>query len=758
MDPGYRLKPYPSDPDSQDLPDRIPVSTFIPSDWLKALQRVFGFQEFRPHQEDIVRAIQGGRDVFAVMPTGGGKSLCYQLPSRILPGTTLVISPLIALMKDQVDAACKIGLRAAYLNSSQTEPERTEVVGRLEKGTLDLLYVAPERLAQEAFLNRIKGVKLNLTAIDEAHCISEWGHDFRPDYLQLANLIDYFPEAPIAAFTATATLRVQTDIIERLRLRDPLRVRASFDRPNLFIEVRPKEDIERQILAFIREYPREEGIVYRTTRESVERTASHLAAQGIKALPYHAGLDDALRKANQEAFNRDEVEVMVATIAFGMGIDKSNIRYVVHGDLPKNLESYYQEMGRAGRDGEPAHCVLFYRRGDLPKIHYFIDQLADESERRRQRQALARMTAYAQSSVCRRRQILGYFGEEYEPENCRTCDHCTTEKETVDATVEAQKILSAVFRTGERFGAGQIIDIVTGANTQRIRQWHHDRLKTYGVGSDRPKKYWLQVIDGLIAQGALAQSEGEYPVLQYGDEGEALLQGKRRFLMVQRVASEQSRDLEKAVFETGFNQELFDQLRSLRRSLAQTESVPPYIIFSDRTLHEMAARFPATSEDLLKISGVGESKLSRYGSVFIEAVAAFLKSHPDLRASRPNDSPAPRVLEISPVSSAARAGTGTVETTWDLVRQGFSLEKMAVCRKLSPKTIRSHLEALILAGRPVDLNRLVEPKKQAYLAELFAGRSAARLREIMEASDGSLSWDEIALMKAWLNRPDNSPL
>jgi len=735
---------------------RTSVPPFIPSEWEKTLTRVFGFQGFRPHQEDIVRSIQGGRDVFAVMPTGGGKSLCYQLPSRMLPGTTLVISPLIALMKDQVDAACKIGLRAAYFNSTQTEPERAEVIGRLQGGTLDLLYVSPERLAQEAFLNRIKGVKLNQTAIDEAHCISEWGHDFRPDYLHLSKLIDWFPEAPITAFTATATLRVQTDIIERLRLRDPLRVRASFDRPNLYIEVRPKEDIERQILAFVRQYPREAGIVYRTTRESVERTAKHLALQGFKALPYHAGLDDSLRKTNQEAFNRDEIEVMVATIAFGMGIDKSNIRYIVHGDLPKNLESYYQEMGRAGRDGEPAHCVLFYRRGDLPKILYFIDQLTDESEQRRQRLALARMTAYAQSPVCRRRQILGYFGEKYEPENCRNCDHCTTEKETVDATVEAQKILSAIFRTGERFGAGQIIDIVTGANTQRIRQWHHDQLKTYGVGSDRPKKYWLQVIDGLIAQGALAQSEGEYPVLQYGDEGEALLQGKRRFLMVQRVASEQSGDLEKAVFETGFNRELFDQLRSLRRTLAQTESVPPYIIFSDRTLHEMAARFPTTSEDLLKITGVGESKLSRYGSVFIEAVAAFLKSHPELTPFRSNHYPV-TTPETSPVSLAARAGTGTVETTWDLVRQGFSLEETAVRRRLSPKTIRSHIEALILAGRAVDLNRLVEPKKQAYLSELFAGRSSARLREIMEASDGSVSWDEIALMKAWLNRPDNSP-
>lgn len=729
-----------------------PVPSFIPSDWLKTLKGVFGFPGFRSHQEDIVRAIHGGRDVFAVMPTGGGKSLCYQLPSQMLPGTTLVISPLIALMKDQVDAAQKIGLRAAYLNSTQTEAERAEVIGLLPRGGLDLLYVAPERFAQEAFRQRIKGVKINLTAIDEAHCISEWGHDFRPDYLHLAELIDLLPGAPIAAFTATATLRVQTDIIARLRLRDPLRVRASFDRPNLFIEVRPKEDIERQILAVVRQYPREAGIVYRTTRGSVERTADHLAAQGLKALPYHAGLEDARRKANQEAFNRDEVAVMVATIAFGMGIDKSNIRYVVHGDLPKNLESYYQEMGRAGRDGEPAHCVFFYRQGDLPKIHYFIDQLTDESERLRQRKALARMADYARSPACRRRQILGYFGEQYEPDNCRTCDNCTTERETVEATVEAQKILSAISRTGERFGAGHIADIVCGADTQKIRRLEHDRLKTYGVGRDRPKKYWLRIMDELIAQGALLQSQDGFPLLRIGEPGKALLQGNGRFFLVLPAALGRAAVDGRTLAPAGFHPELFEQLRAVRRTLSQEENVPPYIIFSDRTLHEMAALLPASSADLLKITGVGESKRNRYGPPFLEAVAAFLKSHPDLAASRPPDFPAAAVPEISPVSSTARAGTATVETTWELIRQGFSLEETAARRKLSPQTIRAHLEALILAGREVDLDRLVDPRKQATLAKLFAGRPEARLRDIMEASDGSLTWDDIALMKAWLKR------
>ena len=734
------------------------VTPYNPLEWDKALRQIFGFPDFRPHQEAIVRAIAAGRDVFAVMPTGGGKSLCYQLPSRMLPGTTLVISPLIALMKDQVDAARKIGLEAAFLNSSQTEAERREVAGRLQQGSLDLLYVAPERWAQEGFLNRLRGVRINLAAIDEAHCISEWGHDFRPDYLHLGKLIDHLPGVPVAAFTATATRRVQTDIIERLRLRDPFLVRASFDRPNLFIEVRPKEDIERQILNFVRQYPREAGIVYRTTRGSVEGTARNLSAGGLQVLPYHAGLDDSRRKANQEAFNRDQTAIMVATIAFGMGIDKSNIRYVVHGDLPKNLESYYQEIGRAGRDGEPAHCLLFYRRGDLPKIHYFIDQITDPAEKQRQRATLARMAAYAQSPACRRRQILEYFGETYEPANCRNCDNCTDEKRTVEATVAAQIVLSAVAQTGERFGAGHIIDILCGADTEKIRRLGHERLKTFGAGRDRPKKYWRQVVDELIAQGALAQADGVYPVLGLGALGTELLRGEREFFLAE-LSSGSSPAIEKNTGGSStFHPELFEQLRTLRRTLAQTENVPPYIVFSDRTLREMASRYPNDREELRKITGVGEAKLNRYGAVIIEAVTAFLKNHPELQTIRTNQIPAPEGPGTLPVISTARPGTATVETTWELLREGLSLEETAVRRKLTMPTIRSHVEALILAGRPVDLDRLVDPQKQVYLTALFAGKPGARLREIMEASDGSITWDEIALLKAWLNRPDDSAI
>ncbi|MBN1269541.1 MAG: ATP-dependent DNA helicase RecQ [Kiritimatiellae bacterium] len=392
------------------------------------LRTIFGHNAFRAHQEGIVKAILSGRDAFVVMPTGGGKSLCYQLPACVLPGVCLVVSPLISLMKDQVDAAQAKGIAAAYLNSSQSDSEKRGVLERLTAGHLDLLYVAPERFPLPGFLERLKGMPICLVAIDEAHCISEWGHEFRPDYLELPRMLAHLPRVPVAAFTATATARVQRDIIHRLGLRSPCLVRASFDRPNLYYEVRAKGDINSQLLQYLRSHRGESGIIYRTTRKSVEETAESLARRGIRALPYHAGLDTETRKRNQDAFDSGEAEVVVATIAFGMGIDKPDVRYVIHGELPRNMERYYQETGRAGRDGAPAHCLLFFDWGDLPTLRYFIKQIKNESERRIADGKLKDMIDFAESRDCRRRRILGYFGEHYPGENCGMCDNCVRQK------------------------------------------------------------------------------------------------------------------------------------------------------------------------------------------------------------------------------------------------------------------------------------------------------------------------------------------
>jgi len=477
------------------------------------LKKVFGFQSFRPNQETIIKNILEKKDVFAVMPTGGGKSLCYQLPARMMNGTTVVISPLISLMKDQVDAAIENGMSAAFLNSSLSTQEMSDVYKRLKENDLELLYIAPERFAMPGFLETLKSLPISLFAIDEAHCVSEWGHDFRPDYLSLCNLTRTFPHIPVSAFTATATQKVQRDIINKIALRSPYIIRASFNRQNLFYQVKSKAGLEAQIIGFLKEHADEPGIIYRTTRDSVTKLTEFLVDQGISALPYHAGLSPEERKNNQEAFSRDRVTIIVATIAFGMGIDKSNVRFVIHADLPKNIEGYYQETGRAGRDGETANCLLFFGRQDIPKIRYFIDQMPNENERTVSMDKLNKSVKYASHNVCRRRQLLEYFDEKYLEENCGACDICMGDVEKVDITTDAQIVMSAISRTGQYFGIGHIIDIVAGADTKRIRELQHNEIKTYGAGKHKAKKHWQFIVDELLAQEAIAQDGGQYPVL-----------------------------------------------------------------------------------------------------------------------------------------------------------------------------------------------------------------------------------------------------
>ncbi len=586
------------------------------------LRKVFGFRAFRPNQESVVRAILDRRDVFAVMPTGGGKSLCYQLPAVLLPGTCMVVSPLIALMKDQVDGARANGIQASFLNSSQLPDERDDVVRTLQAGKLNLLYVAPERFSLSHFRQLLNRVPLSMVVIDEAHCISEWGHDFRPDYLSLSELVTLFPHLPIAAFTATATHRVQQDILDKLALRTPLVVRASFDRPNLTYEVCFKDNVDAQLVSLLKSNKGGAGIIYRTSRKNVNDTAAMLQAKGFRVLPYHAGLTDAERQKNQEAFIRDEADVMVATIAFGMGIDKSNIRFVIHADIPKSIENYYQETGRAGRDGEPAHCTLLFAQGDIHKVRFFIDSMLDETERAKALGALTRVISFASTSVCRRRTLLDYFGEHYPHQNCNGCDICLGTRDVVDCTREAQMLLSAIVRTEERFGATHIIDVVMGSANKRILDFGHNKLKTYGVGKDRGKKFWRQLVDELLAHGVLAKAEGLYPTLLLLPKAVRILKGEERLDIV-RVLEPEAPKILQSKSDAPYSQELFDLLRSLRKQIADEQGLPPYVVFSDRTLRDMAAHSPRTAEALLSISGVGDVKLERYGRQFLRAIDRF---------------------------------------------------------------------------------------------------------------------------------------
>ena len=593
------------------------------------LRAVFGFESFRPNQEAIVSAILNKQDVFAVMPTGGGKSLCYQLPALLLQGTTIVISPLISLMKDQVDAAQENGIAAAFMNSSLGQKEIAGIYRDLKSSRIRILYIAPERFAMPQFIETLRGIPLALFAIDEAHCISEWGHDFRPDYLALSAIPRFFPGVPIAAFTATATQKVQQDIIARIGLRKPHIIRASFNRPNLFYQVEAKSGVEEQLLAFLKDRDNEAGIIYRTTRDAVDGTAAFLAGRGIKALPYHAGLSPEAREQNQEAFNRDEVSVIVATIAFGMGIDKSNVRFVVHADLPRHIEGYYQETGRAGRDGEPAHCLLYFSRGDIPKIRYFIDQVQDEAERAIAMEKLNQTVRFASHNVCRRKQLLAFFGEAYPEENCGACDICTGLVKQVDISDDARIVMSAMARTNERFGIGHIIDVVMGADTKRIKELGHDAIKTFGAGRHHDKMHWRFIVDELLAQELIRQDGDRYPVLKLTPKGAALLIGQDGISGLKREETK-TRGRRKQVGDlSSSDRTLFERLRGIRKRLAEEHEVPPYVIFSDKTLHEMCRLFPKTESEMRQITGVGDVKLERYGREFIEEIRTYLGNTSD---------------------------------------------------------------------------------------------------------------------------------
>ncbi len=587
------------------------------------LRAIFGFETFRPNQETIVRNILGNKDVFAVMPTGGGKSLCYQLPALLMEGTAIVISPLISLMKDQVDAAKENGIAAEFMNSSLDQREISGIYRRLKAAQVKLLYIAPERFAMPQFIETLKNIPLSLFAIDEAHCISEWGHDFRPDYLSLSAISSFFPKVPIAAFTATATEKVQQDIIKKLGLRTPHIVRASFNRPNLFYQVLPKSELDVQLWEFLKEHESESGIIYRTTRDAVTATAASLASHGIKALPYHAGLSAEQREKNQEAFNKDEISVIVATIAFGMGIDKSNVRFVVHADLPRHIEAYYQETGRAGRDGEPALCLLYFSRGDIPKIRYFIDKLEDEAERVIAMEKLNQTVRFASHNVCRRKQLLSFFGEAYPEENCGACDICIGSAKQVDISLDARILMSAMARTNERFGIVHTIDIVIGADTGRIRELRHHELKTFGAGRDKDKNHWRFIVNELLAQELIRQDGDRYPVLKLTPRGTAVLTGKEEVFGLKREDMKAKERRRKTADEGLFDKVLFERLRIVRKRIAGESRVPPYVIFSDKTLHEMCRHFPKTASEMRRIPGVGDVKLERYGEEFLEEIRAY---------------------------------------------------------------------------------------------------------------------------------------
>lgn len=597
----------------------------------QALKHFFGYDSFRLGQQPIVEAVLQGQDVLVIMPTGGGKSLCYQLPALLRPGLSIVISPLIALMQDQVQALQDNGIGATFLNSTLTGQEVRQRAEQILKGDIKLLYVAPERLLTEPFLTFLDQVAaqtgISTFAIDEAHCVSEWGHDFRPEYRQLQLLRQRYPTVPVLALTATATTRVRHDIIQQLALQQPLIHVSSFNRPNLYYEVRPKPKRAYQDLVRLVQQTSGSGIVYCLSRKKVDEITQRLQQEGIEALPYHAGLNDQVRKENQMRFIRDDVRVMVATIAFGMGINKPDVRFVVHYDLPRNLEGYYQESGRAGRDGEPAQCILFFGYGDIRTIEFLIEQKVDPAtgeplaaEQQIARQQLRQVIDYAEGIECRRTIQLGYFGERFAG-NCGNCDNCLRPRSPQDWTIEAQKLLSCVARCKERYGMTYIIDVLRGSKDKRILANQHDQLSTYGIGRDHSADEWRTLGRSLIHQGLMDETTDGYAVLKLNALSWEILRKQRTVLIalpnrptaVQTVQTEAKANAEM----------LFEHLRHLRKQLADEQSVPPYVVFADSSLRLMAQLQPQSLDAFSQISGVGSHKLARYGPRFVETIRAF---------------------------------------------------------------------------------------------------------------------------------------
>ena len=588
----------------------------------ESLQRVFGYPAFRPHQQEIIENLVAGRDAFVLMPTGGGKSLCYQIPALHRPGVGIVVSPLISLMKDQVDALRANGVAAAFYNSALGSDEARQVLARLHAHELELLYISPERLLSGGFIDRLADIDIALFAIDEAHCVSQWGHDFRPEYQRLSGLRAHFPHVPLVALTATADHQTREDIVRVLGLDAATRYVTGFDRPNIRYTVLEKHKPFDQLMRFLTLRGDQAGIVYALSRKRVDEVAARLCDAGLRAAAYHAGLPGPQRQKVQDAFLRDELQIVVATVAFGMGIDKPNVRFVAHYDLPKNIEGYYQETGRAGRDGLPSEALLLYGAQDSGTVRRLIENGENAEQKRIELHKLNAMIGLAESLTCRRRVLLNYFGERLE-QDCGNCDLCLDPPERFDATEDARKALSCVYRVGQRFGVGHVVDVLRGADTERIRALGHQRLSTYGLGSDKSEQDWTSLIRQLVHQGYLIQDIANYSVLKLTDVARPLLRGERTLELAKPRIREQAKKKRPRIesAQGSYDEALFDHLRATRKRLADAQGVPPYIIFGDATLIQMSRDKPMSGEALLGIVGVGQHKLEKYGGAFLEAIA-----------------------------------------------------------------------------------------------------------------------------------------
>ncbi|MFJ5744350.1 DNA helicase RecQ [Bacillus cereus] len=686
------------------------------------LASYFGYSSFRRGQDETIKNVLDGKDTVCIMPTGGGKSICYQIPALVFEGTTLVISPLISLMKDQVDTLVQNGISATYINSSISIAEANQRIQLAKQGHYKLLYVAPERLDSMEFVDQLIDMKIPMIAIDEAHCISQWGHDFRPSYLHIHRILDYLPEKPLVlALTATATPQVRDDICNTLEINKENTIMTTFERENLSFSVIKGQDRNAYLADYIRQNQKESGIIYAATRKVVDQLYEDLMKAGVSVSKYHAGMSDSDRNEQQELFLRDEVSVMVATSAFGMGIDKSNIRYVIHYQLPKNMESYYQEAGRAGRDGLDSTCILLYSSQDVQVQRFLIDQSTGESRFSNELEKLQNMTDYCHTEQCLQSFILQYFGEEPK-EDCGRCGNCTDNRESIDVTRESQMVLSCMIRTNQRFGKQMIAQVLTGSKNKKVIEFNFHTLPTHGLLSNRSIKEVSEFIEFLISDELIAVEHGTYPTLKVTEKGKEVLLGKENVLRKERVETRQIVQ----------DHPLFEVLREVRKEIAQGEGVPPFVIFSDQTLKDMCVKMPQSDSELLTVKGIGEHKLVKYGSHFLQAVQHFIEENPNYAET----------IKTEVVSERKKSGKASANShleTYEMYKQGIDLNEIAKERNLSRQTIENHLIRCYEDGMEVDWHSFV-PAEYESLIETAVQNADGGLKSIKEQLPNEVSY------------------
>ena len=690
---------------------------------LPLLETHFGYSSFRTGQEQAIQSVLNGQNTICVMPTGGGKSICYQIPALVLPGTTLVISPLISLMKDQVDALIQVGISATFINSSLSFSEASERIREAKQGKYKLLYIAPERLESQDFIEDIREMDIPLVAVDEAHCISQWGHDFRPSYRHIQQMLNNLPQRPnVLALTATATPRVREDICRLLSIDERNTIITGFERENLSFAVIKGQDRQKYLFDYLRKNDKEAGIIYAATRKNVDQLYERLTKENINVARYHAGMGDVERNHEQERFLEDKATVMVATSAFGMGIDKSNIRYVVHYQMPKNMESYYQEAGRAGRDGLDSECVLLYSPQDVQVQRFLIDQSSDRTRMTQELDKLQQMVDYCHTEECLQEFILKYFGET-ETESCGRCGNCLDTRTSIDVTREAQMVMSCVIRMGQRFGKTITAQVLTGSKNQKVAEMGFNRLPTYGIMKEKSAKDVSDFIEFLISQELIAIEQGQFPTLFVSPKGKEVLLGKQQ---VYRRETVQVKQVSK-------NDPLFEVLREVRKQIAESEKVPPFVIFSDATLKDMCVKLPITNEEFLQVSGVGELKLQKYGLRFIEAILTFVEDNPDYQSEHGS-------VEKAPKKQAKRTVTDSHLETLTLHQSDYSIMEIAEKRDLAVSTVENHLIQCAQQGLEVDFSKHIPAEYIPLLEKAVKEAGRDRLKPIKELLPEEVSY------------------